>query len=73
MIKGLYFRQYLIQKTTYKSNVFIVDIFYSILIVLTVPLLYIVGGQKLLIISFLVASIISYTIYKLCKNLLIKK
>ena len=73
MVKGLYFRQYLIQKTSYASIVFIIDIFYSILIISIVPLLYLVGGQKMLITSFLLASIISYITYKISKILLTAK
>ena len=72
MVKGLYFRQYLIQKSNYQSNVFKVDIFYSTLVALVVPILLFIGGFKLIIISFLVSSIISFVIYGLIYTLLYK-
>ncbi len=72
MVKGLYFRQYLIQKSNYQSNVFKIDIFYSTLVALVVPILFFIGGFKLIIISFLVSSIISFVIYGLIYNLLHK-
>ena len=68
MIQGLYFRQYLIQKTSHESRVFKVDVVYSLCIILIVPLLYLFGGEKLVIISFLISSIISYITYKFIKN-----
>lgn len=73
MIKGLYLRQYLIQKTKYQSQIFKIDIFYSIFIVLIVPLLFLIGGFKLIIISFLIASIISFIIYGIFFKLYLNK
>lgn len=72
MVKGLYFRQYLIQKSNYQSNVFKLDIFYSTLVALVVPILFFIGGFKLVIISFLISSIISFVIYGLIYKLLYK-
>lgn len=73
MIKGLYFRQYLIQKTKYQSKVFKTDILYSTLIIFIVPFLYFFGGYKLIIISFLISSIISIVTYGLIYQLYFKK
>lgn len=69
MIKGLYFRQYIIQKTSFKSYVFKYDIFYAMIIGLIVPLLFFFGGVKLVIISFLVSSLTSFFMYR---NLFLK-
>ncbi|MDC1330600.1 hypothetical protein N8212_00775 [Pelagibacteraceae bacterium] len=72
MIKGLYFRQFLIQKTSQKSRVFKVDILYSFFVVLIVPTLFLLGGEKLIIISFLISSLISYFTYKHIKSKILK-
>ena len=70
MIKGQYYRQFIIQKTNYKSTLFNYDIIYSLIICLIVPFLFLIGGIKLIIISFLISSLISFAIYKLIyKNL----
>ncbi|WP_440682106.1 hypothetical protein, partial [Candidatus Pelagibacter sp. HIMB1710] len=63
MMKGLYMRQYLIQKTEYKSQVFKTDILYSVLITSIVPLLFLFGGYKFIILAFLLSSITSNIIY----------
>ena len=73
MIKGLYFRQYLIQKTKYQSEVFKIDILYSIIIVLIVPILFLIGNYKLIILSFLISSIISNITYGLTYQFFSKK
>ena len=73
MIKGLYFRQYLIQKTRYQSEVFKIDILYSILIVSIVPILFFIGEFKLIILSFLISSIISNVTYGLAYQFFSKK
>ena len=73
MVKGLYFRQYFIQKTNYQSLIFKIDIFYSLLVALIVPSLFYIGGYKLIIISFLISSIISFLIYSLAYKFLLKK
>ena len=64
MIKGQYARQYLIQKTQHQSFVFKIDALYSLIIMIVVPILYLLGGDKLIIISFLVSSIIAHIVYK---------
>ncbi len=64
MVKGLYFRQYIIQKTDFQFKIFKYDIYYSILICLIVPTLYFLGGVKLVIFSFFVSSLISFFFYK---------
>lgn len=70
MIKGQYYRQYIIQKTNYKSKLFNYDIIYSLIICLIVPFLFLIGGIKLIIISFLISSLTSFGMYKLIyKNL----
>ena len=72
MVKGLYFRQYLIQKTKYQSKVFKTDVLYSTLIISIVPLLYLIGGYKLIILSFLISSIISIVTYSLIYKIYLK-
>ena len=70
MIKGQYYRQFIIQKTNYKSKLFNYDIIYSLIICLIVPFLFLIGGIKLIIISFLISSLTSFVMYKLIyKNL----
>lgn len=69
MVKGLYFRQYIIQKTSFKSHVFKYDIFYAMIIGLIVPFLFFLGGIRFVIISFLVSSLISFLMYR---NLFLK-
>ena len=64
MIKGQYARQYLIQKTQHQSFVFKIDALYSLIIMIVVPILYLLGGDKLIIIAFLVSSIIAHIVYK---------
>ena len=73
MLKGLYFRQYLIQKTRYQSQVFKINILYSILIVLIVPILFLIGDYKLIILSFLISSIICNITYVLTYRIFSKK
>ena len=63
MIKGQYARQYLIQKTQHQSFVFKIDALYSLIIMIVVPTLYLLGGDKLIIIAFLVSSIIAHIVY----------
>ena len=38
-----------------------------------VPVLYLIGGEKFIILSFLMSSLISYLLYKFNFNNLIKK
>ncbi len=64
MIKGQFIRQYLIQKTSQSFYVFNTDILYSFLIILIVPMLYFFGGEKFIILSFFISSILSYIVYK---------
>lgn len=65
MIKGQYYRQFVIQKTDHTSNLFKYDIIYSVVICLIVPILFLIGGVNLVIISFLVSSLLSFGMYKL--------
>ena len=65
MVKGLYFRQHLIQRSIFQSQIFKFDVLYSMFVVLIVPLLFYIGGYKLIIFSFLIASIISFITYSL--------
>ena len=73
MVRGLYARQYLIQKTSHQSFVFKTDVFYSLLVITIVPILYLLGGDKLIIVSFLISSITSYVVYITTYNNIIKK
>ena len=73
MVKGLYLRQYLIQKTKNQSRIFKTDIIYSIFIVLIVPFLFLIGGFKFIIFSFLISSIISCIIYGITFKLYLKR
>lgn len=72
MIKGQYVRQYLIQKTQHQSFVFKVDVLYSLIIIIVVPILFMLGGDKLIIISFLVSSIIAHIVYNFTYNKFLK-
>ena len=65
MIKGQYYRQFIIQKTNYRSKLFRYDIIYSLIICLIVPILFLIGGVNLIIISFLISSLLSFAMYKL--------
>lgn len=65
MIKGQYYRQFIIQKTDYTSKLFNYDIIYSVIICLIVPILFLIGGDSLIVISFLVSSLLSFGMYKL--------
>jgi len=65
MVRGLYYRQYILQKTKYEKSIFKVDIFYSFLVILIIPTLYFLLDYRLLISAFLVSSVMSYIIYKL--------
>lgn len=73
MIKGLYYRQFLIQKTNFKSKLFIYDIFYSIIICSVVPSLFVIGGINFIALSFLISSLVSFAMYKLIYINLVKK
>lgn len=63
MMKGLYMRQYLIQKTKYQAKVFKTDVFYSALIIFIVPMLFFIGGYEMIIFAFLLSSVTSNIIY----------
>ena len=65
MIKGQYYRQFIIQKTNYRSKLFNFDIIYSLIICFIVPILFLIGGVNLIIISFLISSLLSFVMYKL--------
>lgn len=65
MLKGLFYRQFLIQNTNFKSFIFKYDIFYSFIICLIVPFLYMIGGANLIIFSFFTSSFTSYLMYRL--------
>ncbi len=73
MVKGLYARQYMIQKTPYQSLVFKYDILYSFFLFFIVPILYFFKGEKMVIISFLVSSIISFVLYSIVKKKILNK
>ena len=73
MVRGMYFRQYILQKSKYEQSIFRVDILYSFLIILVVPILYLIGDYKIIISAFLVSSIISYIIYKVFFNKFFRK
>ncbi len=73
MVRGMYFRQYILQKTMYEQSIFKIDIFYSFLIICVIPILYLIGDYKSIISAFLVSSILSYIIYKISFHKFIKK
>jgi hypothetical protein len=73
MVKGMYYRQYILQKSKYEQAIFKIDIFYSFLIILIVPILYFIEGYKLIILAFLISSILSYITYKISFQKLFKK
>ena len=72
MIKGTSDRQNFIQNTKYKNLVFKVDVIYSLCLLLIVPALFFLGGKKLILISFLVASLFSYLIFSIILKKIIK-
>ena len=59
-----FIKKHCIQKTQHQSFVFKIDALYSLIIMIVVPILYLLGGDKLIIISFLVSSIIAHIVYK---------
>jgi len=65
MIKGQYYRQFIIQKTDQISKLFNYDMVYSVIIILIVPILFLVGGANLVVISFLISSLLSFGMYKM--------
>ena len=65
MIKGQYYRQFVIQKTNHKTKLFNYDIIYSFIISLIVPILFFFGGVNLIVLSFLISSLLSFGMYKL--------
>ena len=65
MVKSQYLRQYIILKTSQQSQLFKTDIIYSILIITIVPMLYFLGGEKFIVVSFLISSAIAYITYNL--------
>jgi hypothetical protein len=71
MTKGLYIRQYFIQKTLHQEHIFKVDVFYSLLVIFVVPGLFFFGGNSLIIISFLVSSVLSFLVYNYTFNKMI--
>ena len=63
MFEQLYFRQYLIQKTRHQLQLFKVVVIYTFFIVSVVLILFLIGNYKLIILSFLFCSIISFVTY----------
>ena len=73
MVRGMYFRQYILQKSMHEQSIFKIDIFYSFLIICVIPILYLIGDYKSIISAFLVSSLLSYIIYKISFHKFIKK
>ena len=73
MVRGMYFRQYILQKSMHEQSIFKIDIFYSFLIICVIPILYLIGDYKSIISAFLVSSLLSYIIYKVSFHKFIKK
>lgn len=65
MMKGTSDRQYCIQNTKNTSYVFKIDVFYSISLLLIVPCLFILGGSKFVMLSFFIASLLSYLYFSI--------
>ena len=68
MLRALYLRHsILFLNRIYQKKVFFVDILYSIAISPIILFLYFVGGENLLMYSYLVSSIFAYFFYKSIK------
>ena len=68
MLRALYLRHSLLfLNRIYQKKVFFVDILYSITISPIIFFLYLVGGENLLIYSYLISSIFAYVFYKSIK------
>lgn len=65
MMKGTSDRQYCIQNIKNTSNVFKIDVIYSISILLIVPCLFILGGSLFVMFSFFIASLLSYLYFSI--------
>ena len=72
MLNAMMNRQYVIQNTNHKDIAFKYDIISSILILFIIPLLFLLGGTKLIIGSFFVSSITSAVVYKILYKKIIK-
>jgi hypothetical protein len=64
MLRGLYFRQILLQRLKVYDKVFYIDSFYSSIIVLIVPLCFILGNIYLMSFLFFISSLINFFIFK---------
>ena len=67
MIYGQYARQVLIH-SKFQNITFKIDVIYSFIIASIVPLLYLLGSEKIVSISFIVSSFSSFIIYNIVKN-----
>jgi hypothetical protein len=65
MLCGLYFRQILLQELKICDMVFYIDFFYSLIIVLIIPLSFILGNIYLMSFLFFISSLINFLIFKL--------
>ena len=72
MIKGTSDRQNYIQNSNVKNFVFKLDVYYNLSLLLVVPVLFYLGGTSFVMLSFLIASILSYCFYSLYLNKKIK-
>jgi len=73
MLQGLHFRQILIQKLKISNKVFYIDVIYSLIIVLIIPLCFILGKKYLISFSFIISSLINYFMYRFAYHYYEKK
>jgi len=73
MLQGLHFRQILIQKLKISDKVFYIDVLYSLIIVLIIPLCFILGKKYLISFSFIISSLINYFMYRFAYHYYEKK
>lgn len=71
MLKAVYDRQKFIQIN--KKKVFQLDMFYSLFLIILIPLLNLIGGKMLIMLSFFMSSLISYFLFSIILKKLLNK
>lgn len=71
MLKAVYDRQKFIQIN--KKKVFQLDMFYSLFLIILIPLLNFIGGKIIIMISFFMSSLIAYLLFSIILKKLLNK
>ena len=71
MLKATYDRQKFILIN--KKKVFQVDIFYSLFLIILIPLLNFIGGKILIMISFFISCLIAYFLFSIILKKMLNK